>query len=52
VNQIQKQHAAAIDLLKKLGLDNIKLERQQDGHYTYRAWNTPLVEQSGSPKTV
>jgi hypothetical protein len=47
VNQTQKQHVVAIGLLQKLGLDNIKLEQQRDGHYTghytYRAWNTPLL---------
>jgi hypothetical protein len=52
VNQTQKQHTVAIDLLEKLGLDNIRLEHQQDGHYRYRAWNTPIVEHNGSPPTV
>ena len=52
VNQIQKQHAVAVDLLEKLGMDTIKLERQRDGHYTYRAWNTPLAERNGSAKIV
>jgi hypothetical protein len=37
--------------LKQLGLDNITLERQ-NGHYRYRAWNTPIVEHNSSPKTV
>jgi hypothetical protein len=52
VNQTQKQHAVAIDLLEKLGLENIRLEQQRDGHYTYRAWNTPIVEHNGSLTTV
>jgi hypothetical protein len=52
VNQTQKQHAVAIDLLEKLDLDNITLEHQHDGHYTYRAWNTPIAQHNGSPKIV
>jgi hypothetical protein len=52
VNQTQKQHAVAIDLLKRLGLDNIKLEHQRDGRYSYRAWNTPIVEHNGSPPSA
>jgi hypothetical protein len=52
VNQIEKQHAVAIDLLEKLGLENIRLEQQRDGHYSYRAWNSPIVEHNGSPRTV
>jgi hypothetical protein len=51
VNQTEKQHLAAIDLLKRLGLDNITLERQ-DGHYVYRAWNARLPAHNGSPPTV
>jgi hypothetical protein len=51
MSQIRKQHAVAIDILAKLGLDNIALERH-DGHYTYRAWNTPIAQRNGSPRTV
>jgi hypothetical protein len=52
VNPIRKQHAVAVDLLEKLGLDNIKLEHQRGGHYSYRAWNAPIVEHNGSTKIV
>jgi hypothetical protein len=51
VNQTQKQHAVAIELLQQLGLDNITLERQ-NGHYRYSAWSVPIAERNGSPKTV
>ncbi|MBV8227220.1 MAG: hypothetical protein JO232_18735 [Verrucomicrobia bacterium] len=51
MNQTQKQHAVAIDLLQKLDLDNITLEHQRDGHYIYRAWSSPIVEHNGSPRT-
>jgi hypothetical protein len=51
LNQIRKQHAVAIELLQRLGLDNITLERR-NGHYSYRAWNTPIIEHNGSAKTV
>jgi hypothetical protein len=52
VNPIEKQHRAAIRLLARLGLDNITLERQRDGHYTYRAWNTPIIAHNGSPPLI
>jgi hypothetical protein len=52
LNQTQKQHAVAIDLLERLGLDNVTLTRQHDGHFSYRAWNTPVIEHNGSPKAV
>jgi hypothetical protein len=37
VNQSKEQHQLAVDLLKDLGLDYIRLERQRDGHYRYHA---------------
>jgi hypothetical protein len=53
VNQIRKQHAVAVDLLEKLGLDHVELERQRGGHYIYRAWNTPsAVAHNGSAQIV
>jgi hypothetical protein len=51
VNQTEKQHVVAIALLERLGLDNIKLERR-DGHYSYRAWNVPIIVHNGSPTTI
>ena len=33
VSPIQKQHAVAIDILARLGLDNIKLEPEGNGRY-------------------
>ena len=48
----KKQHQLGVDLLEELGLDYIRLEPQRSGHYRYRAWNTPLIEHNGSPKTV
>jgi hypothetical protein len=53
VSQTKKQHAIAIDILAKLGLDNIKLEHQRDGLYSYHAWSTPPIPaHNGSPPTV
>jgi hypothetical protein len=47
VSQIRKQHALAVDILARLGLDTIRLEAEANG-YVYRAWNTRLVERNGS----
>jgi hypothetical protein len=33
VSRIRKQHAVAVDILAKLGLDTIKLEPEGNGHY-------------------
>jgi hypothetical protein len=52
VSEIRKQHAIAVDLLQKLGLDMIKLEPDGTGHYIYYAWNRSLVAHNGSAKTV
>jgi hypothetical protein len=52
MSRIRKQHAVAVDILAKLGLDTIKLEPDGNGHYAYCAWNRSLVEQNGSAKTV
>ena len=49
---IRKQHAVAIDLLQKLGLDTMKLEPERGGYYVYSAWNRSPVEHNGSAKTV
>ena len=50
VSKIRKQHALAVDILTRLGrgLDTIRLEAEGNGHYLYRAWNTPIVEHNGS----
>jgi hypothetical protein len=50
VNQSKKQHELAISLLKELGLDYIRLERQINGHYHYHAWTSPLKETNGHAK--
>jgi hypothetical protein len=52
VNEAQKLHLAGINLLERLGLDNIRLEQQPDGHFTYPAWNSPIIAHNGSSKTV
>jgi hypothetical protein len=52
VSITKKQHQIGVDLLRELGLDYIPLEPQRGGHYRYRAWNTPLIEHNGSPKTI
>jgi hypothetical protein len=51
VNEIQKQHAVAIDLLARLGLDTIKLEAEGNGQYRYHAWAVPRIASNGSPRT-
>ena len=43
---LRKQHAVAIDLLRRLGLDYVRLERG-NGHFTYKAWNLPLPRHNG-----
>ena len=52
MSEIRKQHALAVDILAKLGLDTIKLEPDGKGHYIYYAWNRSPVEYNGSAKTV
>ena len=52
MSQIRKQHALAVDILAKLGLDTIKLEPDGNGHYIYHAWNRSPVERNGSAKPV
>jgi hypothetical protein len=47
---LKLQHRAAIRLLKQLGVDNIRLERQTDGRYRFIAWNLPLRDGNGSMK--
>jgi hypothetical protein len=49
VNQSKKQHQLAVNLLKELGLEYIRLEPQWDGHYHYYAWSVPLISGNGSP---
>jgi hypothetical protein len=48
-NQSKKHYQPAFDLLKDLGLDYIRLERQCDSHHRYHAWSVPLVIDNGSP---
>jgi hypothetical protein len=52
MSELQKRHAAAVDILAKLGLDYVRLEPQRGDRYTYRAWNAPIVEHNGQAKTV
>ena len=52
MSETKFQHVLAVGLLKELGLDYIRLERQRGGHYRYRAWSVPFVVGNGSPKTV
>jgi hypothetical protein len=35
VNQIQKLHLAGKSLLERLGLDNVRLEAEGNGRFTY-----------------
>jgi len=52
VNQIKKQHHLAVGLLKVLDLTQIRLECQKDGSFTFVAWNTPLIDGNGTPRTT
>jgi hypothetical protein len=52
VIQGRKQHQLAVSLLRKFGLDTIRLEAEGNGQYVYCAWNRSLVEYNGSVKTV
>jgi hypothetical protein len=47
VSRIRKQHALAVDILAKLGLDTVQLEAEGNG-YVYRAWSTLIVEHNGA----
>jgi hypothetical protein len=44
-----RQHRLAINLLKKFGLDYVRLEPERAGHYRYHAWTVPRIESNGSP---
>jgi hypothetical protein len=44
-----EQHLLAVELLEKLGVDNIKLEPDHTGKYRYHGWSIPLVSGNGSP---
>jgi hypothetical protein len=52
VNQTEKQHVIAIDLLQRLGLDNIKLKAEGNDYYAYFAWTKPQIAHNGSPSIV
>jgi hypothetical protein len=52
VSQIQKQHLLGIDLLEKLGVSNIRLERKPDGTYRYYAWSVSPIHHNGSPPII
>jgi hypothetical protein len=49
MNRSKKQHQLAVDLLKELGLDYLRLERQRNGYYRYHPWSVPLLSGNGSP---
>jgi hypothetical protein len=48
--QSKKQHKLGVSLLKELGLDYVRLERQGVGYYRYHAWKVPLMEDNGSTR--
>jgi len=50
VSQAKKQHQLAVSLLKELGLDYVRLERERNGRYRYHGWTVPLVDSNGSPR--
>jgi hypothetical protein len=44
----KKQHKLALRLLKKLGVDYLRLESRDGRTYRYHGWTTPLVDGNGS----
>ena len=52
MNQTEKQHHLAVGLLEVLDLTQIRLEQQQDGSFTFAAWNTPSLHGNGSPRIL
>jgi hypothetical protein len=40
---LRTQHQTAVNLLRKLGLDYVRLEFRGGTHCTYRAWSTPTL---------
>jgi hypothetical protein len=50
VNQTEKLHMAAINLLQRLQLDNVRLEAEANGRFTYLAWTPPQVGTNGQIK--
>jgi hypothetical protein len=52
VTETKFQHILAVGLLKELGLDYVRLERQRGGYYRCRAWSVPFVIGNGSPGII
>jgi hypothetical protein len=52
VNQTEKLHLAAIELLTRFDLDYCRLDRQRDEYFRYRAWNTPIPQHNGHPPII
>jgi hypothetical protein len=53
MNEIREQHMIAVELLKKLGLDYVRLEPQQQAatRYHYHAWTPPFVQHNGRKRS-
>jgi hypothetical protein len=45
----KRQHQLGVNLLKKLDLTHIRLERQKDGSFRYHGWTVSPVDGNGSP---
>jgi hypothetical protein len=50
LNQTEKQHAVAIELLQRLGFDNVRLEAEGNNRFTYLAWTQPQTTTNGQVK--
>jgi hypothetical protein len=50
VNQIEKQHQLAVDLLQRLHLDNVRLEAEANDRFAFLAWSQPQIATNGQVK--
>jgi hypothetical protein len=51
MEELEKQHLAAVRLLKELQMDYIRLEHECGRIFRYVAWTVPRIELNGSKKS-
>jgi hypothetical protein len=51
MNEIREQHMIGVELLKKLGLDYLRLEPRADVRYSYYAWAPIRIDSNGSKRS-
>ena len=52
MSELEKLHLAGINLLQELQLDNVRLEAEANGRFSYLAWSLPQVVTNGQVNTA